>query len=74
MFASLLISDCRDHKPQGLRIFHGGLYLEERGNERLHHGSSQSVGSHSGLPGQQDGSLLQVVNKPMFGGWPALNP
>jgi hypothetical protein len=32
------------------------------------------VGSHSGLPGQQDGSLLQVVNKPMFGGWPALNP
>ena len=32
------------------------------------------VGSHSGLPGQQDGSLFQVVNKPMFGGWPALNP
>jgi hypothetical protein len=32
------------------------------------------VGSHSRLPGQQDGSLLQVVNKPMFGGWPALNP
>jgi hypothetical protein len=32
------------------------------------------VGSHSGLPGQQDGSLFQVVNKPMFGGWPTLNP
>jgi hypothetical protein len=34
---------------------------------------TQTVGSHSGLPGQQDGSLFQVVNKPMFGGWPALN-
>jgi hypothetical protein len=32
------------------------------------------VGSHSGLPGQQDGSMFQVVKKPMFGGWPALNP
>jgi hypothetical protein len=32
------------------------------------------VGSHSGLPGQPDGNLFQAVNKPIFGGWPALNP
>jgi hypothetical protein len=36
--------------------------------------SPSSVGSHSGLPGQPDGNLFQAVNKPMFGGWPALNP
>jgi hypothetical protein len=32
------------------------------------------VGSHSGLPGQLDGNLCQAVNKPIFGGWLALNP
>ena len=32
------------------------------------------MGSHSGLPGQPDGNLCQAVNKPIFGGWLALNP
>jgi hypothetical protein len=32
------------------------------------------VGSHSGLPGQLYGNLCQAVNKPIFGGWLALNP
>jgi hypothetical protein len=32
------------------------------------------VGSHSRLPGQPDGNLCQAVNKPIFGGWLALNP
>jgi hypothetical protein len=32
------------------------------------------LGSHSRLPGQPDGNLFQAVNKPIFGGWLALNP
>ena len=50
--------------------------IEERisGAENTIENIDTTVGSHSGLPGQQDGSLFQVVNKPMFGGWPTLKP